>query len=94
MSKSKRKRYTAKFKFQLVLESFSSEYSNAELARKYGVHPVSLSNWRKKFKENGPQIFAGKKQDGQQAKKLKRMERLLGQKEVEIAMLKNFLDES
>lgn len=94
MSKSKRKRYSAKFKFQLVLESFSSEYSDSQLARKYGVHPVTLSNWKKEFKDKGPQIFSSKKQDQRQAKKLKRMERLLGQKEVEIAMLKNFLDES
>lgn len=94
MSKSKRKRYSAKFKFQLVLESFSSEQSDAQLARKHGVHPVTLSNWKAEFKERGPQIFSSKKQDRQQAKKLRRMERLLGQKEVEIALLKNFLDES
>ncbi|NGP87720.1 transposase [Fodinibius halophilus] len=94
MSKSKRKRYTSKFKFQLVLESFTNEYSDSQLARKYGVHPVTLSNWKKEFKEKGPQIFSSKKQDQRLAKKLKQMERLLGQKEVEIAMLKNFLDES
>lgn len=94
MSKSKRKRYSAKFKFELVLESFSSEQSDAQLARKHGVHPVTLSNWKTEFRQRGPQIFSSKKQDRQQAKKLQRMERLLGQKEVEIALLKNFLDES
>lgn len=94
MSKSKRKTYSATFKFQLVLESYSNEQSDTELARKHGVHPVTLSNWKKEFQQKGPMIFDSKKHNQQQAKKLQRMERLLGQKEVEIALLKNFLDES
>lgn len=93
MSKSKRKRYTAKFKFQLVLESLSSEY-DSQLARKYGVHPVTLSNWKRNLKRKARRSFPVRSRTSAQATKLKRMERLLGQKEVEIALLKNFLAES
>jgi transposase len=43
MAKKNGKRYSAKFKFQLVLEALQREGADAEVARAYGVHPVTLS---------------------------------------------------
>lgn len=89
-----KKTYSAKFKFQVVMEALQSDRPDSEIARYYDVHPVTLSNWRKTFKENGPQVFGGDKELREKQKEVDRMEKLLGQKEVEIAMLKNFLDEN
>ena len=87
------KKYSAQFKFKVVLESFQAE-SVAEVARRYGVHPNQLSMWRKQFQESGPKLFEVGK-DGEavaQKKRIAQLENLIGKKELEISLLKNFVD--
>ncbi len=91
MSKKTRKSYSAKLKFQIVLEALTSEQEDAEIARAYNVHPVSLSNWKRQFIDNGAQIFSGNDEVKTYEARVSDLERLLGQKEVELALLKNFL---
>ena len=57
MGKKTKKSYSAKLKFQIVLEALTSDKEDAEIARAYDVHPVSLSNWKRQFIDNGAQIF-------------------------------------
>ena len=85
------KGYSPKLKFQVVLELIRSEKNAAQLARIYDVHPNTIRNWETKFKEKGPEIFSGDKEIARYEKRLSEMEQLLGKKEVEIALLKNFL---
>lgn len=87
----KRNQYTPKFKFQVVLETLKQDRSATEIARVFGVHPVTLTNWKKKFLEQGPELFSGKEAVLEYEKHIADLERMLGQKEVEIALLKNFL---
>ena len=87
----RRKDYTAKFKFQLVVETLQQQGSDSEIARAYGVHPVTLSKWKARFFDQGPEIFSGRDQAKQYEQRIAQLERLLGQKEIEIALLKNFL---
>lgn len=91
MAKQNGKRYSPKFKFQVVLEAMKSEGSDAEVARAYGVHPVTLSKWKKEFLEHGAEVFGGTEEVQEYEKRIADLERMLGQKEVEIALLKNFL---
>ena len=91
MSKKTRKSYSAKLKFQIVLEALTSEQKDAEIARAYNVHPVSLSNWKRQFIDNGAEIFSGNDEVKTYEARVSDLERLLGQKEVELALLKNFL---
>ena len=42
----RRKDYTPKFKFQLVVETLQHDGSDSEIARAYDVHPVTLSKWK------------------------------------------------
>ena len=88
------KTYSASFKFQVVLEVLQSERSQAEIARAYDVHPVTVSNGKSQFMDEGAKLFGGDKELKRQQKKIADLERLLGKKEVEIALLKIFLDES
>ena len=46
MPKKSKKSYSAKLKFQVVLEALTSDKGDAEIARAYDVHPVSLSKWK------------------------------------------------
>ncbi len=87
----RRKDYTPKFKFQLVVETLQHQGSDGEVARAYGVHPVTLSKWKAHFFDHGPEIFSTRDQVKQYEQRIAQFERLLGQKEVEIALLKNFL---
>ena len=43
MRKKSKKSYSAKLKFQVVLEALTSDKGDAEIARAYDVHSVSLS---------------------------------------------------
>jgi transposase-like protein len=88
------KQYSASFKFQVVLEALTSEKADAEVARAYDVHPVTLSKWKKQFKEDGSKVFGGDDELKKCEKKIADLERMVGKKEVEIAMLKNFLGDS
>jgi transposase-like protein len=85
------KRHSAKLKFQVVLELLTGEKTTAQVAKAYGVHPNTASSWKRAFLEKGPEIFA---QDGtiaQYEARIAELERLLGKKEVELALLKGFL---
>jgi transposase len=92
MAKKNGKRYSAKFKFQLVLEVLQREGADAEVARVYGVHPVTLSKWKKEFLEKGAEVFGSSEEVTEYEKRVGDLERIVGQKEVEIALLKNFLN--
>ncbi|RJQ46399.1 MAG: helix-turn-helix domain-containing protein [Gaiellales bacterium] len=56
MAKSGR-RISPRLKFQVVLELISGEKTPAQIAKAYGVHPNSVGLWKKRFLEQGPQIF-------------------------------------
>lgn len=85
-------RYSAKVKSRVVLEVLESERSPAEIAREYDVHPNTVRNWVNKFKSNAEQVF-NKDQAVKELKQEKReLEQLLGKKDREVALLKNFLE--
>ncbi len=94
MAKSKSKRYSPKFKFQVVLEALRSPGTDAEVARAFEIHPITLSKWKKEFLEKGPEVFSGAEAVQGYESKIARLERMLGKKEVELALLENFLGES
>ncbi|MFZ2349304.1 conserved protein of unknown function [Candidatus Bipolaricaulis anaerobius] len=86
-------RYSSAFKFQVVLESLKAEGKGgeAQVARAYGIHPVTLSNWKRQFLQRGPEVFGGTEEVKGYEKRIADLERVVGQKEVEIALLTNFL---
>jgi len=87
MTKKNGKRYTAQLKFQVVMEMLKGDKAVGQIARAYGV-------WKKDFHEHGPEVFGGSETVRGYEQRLRELERLVGQKEVEIALLKNFLAEN
>lgn len=61
MSKSIRKNHSAAFKLKVVLETYRENKTIAQIASEYKVHPTQIHKWKKKFKEEGPTLFSGKK---------------------------------
>jgi len=85
------KRYSPKLKFQVVLEALSGEKTPGQIAKQYGIHPNSVGLWKKQFLERGAELFAQDDSVQEYERRLGELEQLLGKKEVEIALLKNFL---
>ena len=82
------KRYSPKFKFQVVLEVLTGDKAAGQVAKAYGVHPNSISNWKQTVLEKGPELFAKDGTVAEYEKRIANLERLLGQKEIEIALSK------
>jgi transposase-like protein len=93
MAKATR-RYSAKLKFQVVLEALKNEKTPAQIAKAYRVHPNSVGNWKHWFMERGSSVFERAEAANESERRLAELEQLLGKKEVEIALLKNFLGRS
>ncbi len=88
------RRYTAKLKFQVVLEALKGEKSPGQIAKAYGVHANSVGIWKHWFLERGALLFERAELGREDLKRVAELEQLLGKKEVEIAVLKNFLGRS
>jgi transposase-like protein len=88
------RRYTAKLKFQVVLEALKGEKTPGQLAKAYGVHANSIGIWRHWFLERGAAVFERGEAASDRERRVAELEQLLGKKEVEIALLKNFLGRS
>ena len=89
----KRRQYSAAFKFKVVREALTSDRSEAEIARENGIHPITLSKWKKKFLDEGAKVFGGDDAIKEKDQEIARLERMLGKKEVELALVKNFFSE-
>ena len=49
---AKRRRFTAKFKAEVVLEALSGESSQAELCQRYNLSENQVSTWKRQLLEN------------------------------------------
>ena len=94
MTHKQGKRYSAEFKFKVVMEALTGERSAAEVARKYQIHPITLSGWKQHFQEHGAEVFTERETENLQARRIRQLEQMLGRKEVELALAKNFLDKA
>jgi len=88
------KPYPPKLKFQIVLELLQSNKSLGQVAKAYGVHPNSVLGWKEIVLAKGPELFSQDSNVAEYEKRIAQLEQLLGRKEVEIALLKNFLGPS
>jgi transposase-like protein len=77
-----------------VLELLRGDKTLGQVAKAYGVHPNSVLSWKEAFLEKGPEVFSKNSTIVAYEKRIAQLERLLGQKEVEIALLKNFLGQT
>jgi transposase-like protein len=53
----KRKRRTAKYKFEVALEAAKGQKTVAELASEHQLHPSQISQWKRQLLEEGEQLF-------------------------------------
>ncbi len=86
---AKRRRFTATFKAQVVLELLSGGKSVAEVAREHRVKPEIVSRWRRQFVENAASVFEKSTAAGGAAEaRIAELERALGKKTLELEVAK------
>ena len=75
MSKGKRRTFDREFKIEAVRLVTEKGRSVAEVARNLGIHPNSLSNWKRDFLADKENSFPGKgnlKPEDEEIRRLKR----------------------
>lgn len=90
---NKRKQYSPQFKFERALEAVKTD-NLSEISRKYGISVNVLSNWRAELIKRGAQMFTTtpNQENNRLNAKVAKLEQMLGKKEVELNVLKNFSD--
>jgi Transposase and inactivated derivatives len=88
-----RRKFTAKFKKDVVIEALRERITTNELAQKHGVSPQQISTWKREFLNNAEQVFGGKKKtkkdEAEQEKEA--LLKIIGQQKVDIDFLKKAL---
>jgi len=86
----KRRQFTAKFKFQVALETLKGTETVNEIAGRYEVHPTQVKQWKKQLQEEGAELFNEKtsKVERVQAEKETELYEQIGRLQVEVAWLK------
>ena len=87
---TKRRQFSAKFKFQVALEALKETQTVNEIAGHYEVHPTQVKQWKKQLQEEGAGLFNEKasKAERAQAEKEAELYELIGRLQVELAWLK------
>lgn len=94
MNKSNRRKFSAEFKTKVVIEALKERSTIEELAKKYELHPVQISQWKAAFLENASLAFETEKKADKDPSKEKEMEKLyeqIGRQKIEIDWLKKKL---
>jgi len=90
---NKRKKHSAQFKLDRVLEAIKND-NITEISRKHDIGANLICNWKKQLLDQGSSVFSNSpdKEKNQLKSKVSRLEQMIGKKEVELSVLKNFSD--
>ena len=79
MAKRKRRRFTAEFKAEVVLEALHGESSQAELCRRHNLSEDQLSKWKQQAIENITTGFTSTDKHANEAtERIAQLEQLVG----------------
>ena len=57
MKQRNKKRFDAAFKARVALEAVQERESLAQLAKRHGVHPVQVGQWKRQLLERSGEVF-------------------------------------
>ena len=76
---AKRRKFTAKFKAEVVLEALRGETSQAELCRHHNLSENQVSTWKRQFLENAETFFESpEKHSDASSERIAQLEQLVG----------------
>ncbi|MEO6931232.1 MAG: transposase [Chitinophagaceae bacterium] len=62
MSKQTRRNFSAEFKAKVAIEALKEQQTLSELATKYELHPVQITDWKKQLLGGSCAVFEGGRQ--------------------------------
>lgn len=88
-----KKKHSPEFKLKIALAVLRTQ-DPTSIARQYGVAHSLVHKWRKLLEEQGHLAFGvtSDKEKENMKKQIAKLEQMLGKKEVELNLLKNFSD--
>ena len=90
---AKRKMISAELKAKIAIEALRESMTARELASKYEVSPVQISQWKKEFMERASMVF-GRPDKGKEAESAKERDGLykkVGELQMQVDFLKKNL---
>jgi transposase-like protein len=88
MTSNKRRKFSAEYKAEVVLEVLTGKASVAEVARKRRIKDTLIYGWRAEAVDRLPEIFSTRSPDDEGQARIGELERLIGQLTVENDALK------
>jgi len=73
-----RRKFTAEFKAQVVLDLVSGAKSAGELCRQHQLNPHLLARWKTEFLERAPLLFQQEAMQSQEQERIAELERVVG----------------
>lgn len=89
--KAKRKKHSATFKTQVVLEALKERETLAELSKRFEVHAQIISNWKREFLKKAETVFEKNYPESNNNEDMEKLYTKIGQLEVEKDFLKKNL---
>ena len=88
--KRKRRRFSREFKIS-ILREIENGTKQAEVCRKYDIHPVMVNRWRKEYHKYPDTAFSGRGNLYKEDARIAELERLVGKLYAENDFLKKVL---
>jgi len=88
--KGKRKRHEPEFKARVAIEALKNIKTIQQIAKEYEIHPVQVSNWKKKMLDSAADVFLAAKKEAKKENIEAQTEQLhakIGKQAVEIDFL-------
>ena len=88
--RQKRRKFTAQFKLETVMDGLRGEKSIAQICRERNITESLYYKWRDTFVEQAPRIFEDQRhrQQDDQAEQIAELERMVGRQALELEILK------
>ncbi len=80
-------------KFQIIMESFADNVTQAEICRRHGIYPVQLSKWRDQFIQGGKSALAQRRNSDRRDEEIEDMKKIIGGQSLVIDAFKKRLRE-
>lgn len=92
----KRIKRSPEFKRKVAVEALKERETINEIASRYEVHPVQVSQWKRELEQGAPSMFTTNAAQRREAKTLQEekasLQQLIGKQAIELEWLKKKLD--
>ena len=81
-------KYSAEEKFQIVMESFAGNVTQAEICRRHGIYPVQLIKWKGQFIQGGKSALAQGRNSDSRDEEIEDLKKIIGDQSLVIDAFK------